>query len=141
VIDLGADAAERAFEVLALGATTGLHLTVDQDLARRAAQSFEEDGDDDLRWIAETSGVPYHVLRRDARAWLLGGAEAIDVLYERWQASTEQLDEGRSAVARAGGGSTTQRVRADANRLVAGPFQLRLAPSGRWYRLEKAAGK
>jgi uncharacterized Zn finger protein len=141
---LGADAAERAFGVLALGRPTGLELTAEQDLARRAAQCMDDDdtwsaaGEDELAWLAHASGVPVHLLRRDAEAWAVGGAEAIDVLHCRWAPRTDQLAPGRDAIAAAIRGGT--RVRASGNQLVAGPTQLRLAPSGRWYRLEKSAG-
>jgi uncharacterized Zn finger protein len=145
--NLGADASDRAFGVLAFGDPTGLELDLDHDLARRAAQWFDEDDDEShndpdhqLDELSSRSGVPLHLVRRDARAWQLGGPEAIDVLYERWDATPEQLDEGRGAIAMATRSQSGNRVRADGNRLVAGPFQLRLAPSGRWYRLEKAAG-
>ena len=93
-MDLGAlrglatDAAARALGLLQGAASSGLELTVDQDLARRAAALLADGpgGTDTpaLNVLARCAGLPGRELLRRALAFRYGGAEGLTVLDEAW---------------------------------------------------------
>jgi len=132
LVALAADAAERA-RALAVGdGDGGLLIDPDHDLARLAAARLGQVGFDEL---ARRVGVGARRLARHASAWRLGGAEGVDVLWSSWVPAAEAIEEGRAALAAA----TGRAPRVWQNRVgsVSGRLQLRLAPSGSWYRCEK----
>ena len=139
---LATDAACRAHAMLTDGADSGLELSEDSDLVRRAASvlfrpSGPSGGDQvALARLARRARRPLRQLEREATAWHHGGQEGLEVLDESWDPSAEQIEEGRRALSRLGG-----RVRARGNRLTAGEVQLRLARSGCWYRLDDDGGQ
>lgn len=136
---LAGDAARRAFAMLTDGETSGLSLTPDLDVARRAAaltNGCTHPTGRELRALADQVGMPVHQLERRAHAWYHAGAEGVSILEHRWRPSPELLEEGRTALAEPGA-----RVRAYGNALTRGDIQLRLARSGLWYRLDDHDGE
>jgi uncharacterized Zn finger protein len=135
--DLAQDAANRAWQLLRGGSeragASGLGLSAEQDLARRAAPLL---GTSEFTRLARSSGVASHHLVELALAWRLGGAEGIDILTEEWEPDPETIADGRDALMAVV--LRNVRVRVRANRITAGPVQLRVAPNGNWYRFEKA---
>jgi hypothetical protein len=134
---------------LAVGTLRGpLELSIEQDLARRAATLLAgQDGDPaaDERtaagadaWASESgftdlarrAGIPSRELLRRALAWRYGDAGGLSALTEAWDPSQEQLRSGRAV---AGAGVTARR-----NRLTRGDRQLRLGRDGRWYPFRKS---
>ena len=133
LVALAADAAERAWALAAGDGDGGLLLDPDHDLARLAATRLGQTGFDEL---ARRVGVSPRRLARHAEAWRLGGAEGVDVLWSSWLPGAEAIEEGRATLAAA----TGRAPRVWQNRIgsVSGRLQLRLAPSGSWYRCEKS---
>ncbi len=86
--------------------------------------------------FAARAGVPAAGLARQADAWRLGGADAVDVIGKAWSPAPELLEEGRAAM------TPTGDTRARRNRLTnaSAGLQLRLSRAGAWYRFEKARG-
>jgi len=145
---LAADAVGRAWS-LATGTIRGpLELTIEQDLARRAATLLAGQAGDPAAggsitvgadaWasgsgfsdLARRAGIPSRELLRRALAWRYGAAGALSALTEAWDPTPEQLWSGRAA---AGAGVVARR-----NRLTRGDRQLRLGRDGRWYPFRKA---
>jgi uncharacterized Zn finger protein len=129
---LAADAAERAL-LLARGAGDhGLLLSLEQDLARRAARlvgSGDAPGDGEaLEDLARRAGLAVRELAMRGRAWRDGGAEGLGTLSESWDPDPRALEVGRrllpGAVARH-------------NRLTRHERQLRLGRDGRFYPYRK----
>ncbi|MBI2683848.1 MAG: SWIM zinc finger family protein [Actinobacteria bacterium] len=134
--DLAADAARRAFAMLIDGGPSGLDLDADHDIARRAAIARQgPDAEARLHRLGTRAGRPAGELERDGLAWQCAGAEGIAILHDQWKPDAGQLDEGRAALRSAG-----SPVRATGNRLTSRHVQLRLAPSGTWYRLDNHDG-
>jgi hypothetical protein len=132
--DLAADAAERALALCAGDGDGGLTADPELDLVRRAATCLarpERRGLDDL---AAAAGRGPAELGRLARAWLIGGADAVQVVVEAWPAPPDSMHEGRAALGGRGP------IRGWRNRLTvrAAGVQLRLSRAGRWYRFEHA---
>ncbi|MEZ5410597.1 MAG: SWIM zinc finger family protein [Acidimicrobiales bacterium] len=138
---LAADAALRAWAVLADGRSAMLHLRPVADVARRAAAVLDTDSPDAtaaLGRLAADAGIGHRALVRLARSWLVAGPGGIDVLDgPTWRPPPEALAAARQALIEAGvaGG----KIRVDGNRVTGGGVQLRYGFDRRWYRLDKAA--
>jgi uncharacterized Zn finger protein len=138
-VDLGAlralasDAATRALALLQGAASSGLELTVEQDLARRAATLLGggEGGVDTsaLTELAHRAGVPGRELVRRGLAFRDGGVEGLTVVDEAWDPGPVPLAAGRVLL---GSAATVRR-----NRVTFGEHQLRLGRDGRWYPFRK----
>ncbi|MCU1493055.1 MAG: hypothetical protein JWO62_819 [Acidimicrobiaceae bacterium] len=130
---LASDAAARALGLLQGAVLSGLELTVEQDLARRAAALLArgEGGADTsaLTELAHRAGVPGRELLRRALAFRDGGPEGLAVLDEAWDPDPATLAAGRT---RLGPGAAARR-----NRVTLGERQLRLGRDGRWYPFRK----
>ena len=111
----------------------GLELTVDQDLARRAAALLADGpgGTDTpaLNALARCAGLPGRELLRRALAFRYGGAEGLTVLDEAWDPGPAPLSTGRALL---GPGATVRR-----NRVTLGERQFRLGRDGCWYPFRK----
>ena len=131
---LAADAARRAWELWRGVGDSGLHLSVQADLARRAAERVGRSGFDDF---ARRVGVAPRTLMRVALAWLAGGSAALEVLDgPGWKPDAGDVEEGARAL-RADGGPVS--VRGD--RVTrAGGVQLRYGRDGLWYLCVRRAG-
>jgi uncharacterized Zn finger protein len=137
---LADDAAERAWRLLRGEGDGDLALAADADLVRRAATPSDPAA---LDALADRAGVKVPELARGARAWRLGGEEAWRVTAESWSPARHPhlgaaVHDARRALAAAPG--VTGRLTTVQNRVTRGPIQLRLAPSGRWWRFAKVAG-
>ena len=128
---LVADAAARAWELLAAGGDGGLGLTQEQDLARRAVPLA---GSRALAAMAARAKVPPAVLARRALAWQYGGAGALRILDDDWTPDYGDLAEGIAALG-TGGHVSRNRV-SDA----ADVRQLRLGRDGLWYPMRRVGG-
>jgi uncharacterized Zn finger protein len=130
LVELVGDVARRAVDLLHTVGGSGLDLTAEEDLVRRAA------GLDDparLEVSARLLGWSLDELRVATAAWQVGGVDAVRVQRDRWDAPAERLAEGAAAVEEALG-LTGRRARVAAN-VVSGPgLQLRLDRRGRWWR-------
>ena len=125
---LAVDAAARALELALGGASSGLELTRDEDLARRAATLVGPDQHRvglDLETLAHRAGVAPRTLLRRALAWRAGGTAALETLDQQWDPGRDTTAEARSFL---GVGAVARR-----NRVTRGDFQLRFARDGRWY--------
>jgi uncharacterized Zn finger protein len=118
--DAVADAAWRAVELLSGTGTSGLELSVDADLARRAHHS------DDVSALAAAAQVDVDELARAALGWGCGGAAGFDILTLVWDPPAEMME---SAAALFSG-----RVRVKNNVVTSGPVQLRVDRSHTWWR-------
>lgn len=141
---LAADAAQRAWAMLADGRSAMLHLRPVADVARRAALILDGDepevdraaGHRALERLAADAGITYRVLIRLARSWRQAGPGGVDVLDgPTWRPPTEALVAARQALVESGvpGG----KVRVDGNRVTGGGVQLRYGFDRRWYRMAK----
>ena len=137
LVELAADAAERAWSLCLGEGDGGLALDEDLDLVRRAARVLRSPSRRrGFGEFAARAGVRASELARRAHAWRIGGADGVEVMGEAWSPSADALDEGRAAMAPFGD------LRVFRNRLTnAGAgVQLRLSRAGAWYRFEKAGG-
>jgi uncharacterized Zn finger protein len=130
---LAADAATRALALLQGAASNGLELTVEQDLARRAAALLGDgQGGADtpaLGELARRAGLPGRELLHRALAFRDGGPEGLAVLDEVWDPGPVPLSTGRALL---GPGAAARR-----NRVTLGDSQLRLGRDGCWYPFRK----
>jgi hypothetical protein len=126
LVALATDAARRAWEVASGDGDGGLRLTVEQDLARRAALAL---GTPELADLAHRAGVPARQLTSWAVAWREAGpgglAATVD---EPTDIDPQSLAEAVEALP----GATTE-----ANRVTAGKIQLRLGADALWYRFDQ----
>ncbi len=123
---LAADAAQRAWEMAHGERSTGLELSVVEDLARRAAAMLTPgSGQGEIAELASSAGVPARELLDQALAWRDGGREGLFVLLEDWGAPRDVMAGGRALL---GEQATIRR-----NRATLGERQLRLGRDGRWY--------
>jgi hypothetical protein len=126
-----------------------LDLDLDEDLGRLTSSVL---GTPAFAVLSDRSGVPRGELAALGIAWEHGEREGVVVTRRTWDAPEDWLDEGRRALeGRGGAGSTVEadggtgggsrstgwRVRAEANRLSGRGIQLRVGPSGLWYRFVK----
>jgi uncharacterized Zn finger protein len=128
LVTLGADAAQRAWELLTGAGDGGLSLSVEEDVVRRAASLL---GTPALDRLASRSKVPPRVLSRRARAWALGGRGALAVLDETW--SPDAGDVAEAAAAMGAGAHVWMNQVSDAS----DARQLRLGRDGLWYPLQR----
>lgn len=126
---LATDAAGRAWELTIGVGDGGLTLDLEHDLARRAASLL---GTREFDALARRAGISGRKLARQALAWRAGGAEGVDILSLSWVPEPDTVDDARDAFIACG-----SRPRVTENRVTAGPVQLRVAPSGLWYRCDK----
>ena len=113
--------AGRAVAMLQSRGGTGLELSLEEDLVRRATGSPGR-----LARYAEMLGWPLDELRAAADAWRIGGSGGLRVLRDRWEAPADVMAEATAQV--------PARTRVAYN-VVSGPgFQLRLDHNGQWWR-------
>ena len=134
---LAAAATERAF-ALVTGVDDRVPLDEHDDLARLAAGRL---GTPALTALAARARVPARRAELLGAAWEAGGREALAVsdgdAVE--PAPPWAVAEARVALEAADPDATA--VRVQGNRVTKGAVQLRWAPSGRWYRFDKFAGR
>ncbi len=121
---LAADAAARALEMARGASASGLELTADEDLARRAAALLATPGAD-IGEMALRAGVPTRLLLLRALAYRDGGPGGLAVLEGFVEADPKVVAAGARLL---GEGASVRR-----NRVSLGDRQLRLGPDGRWY--------
>ncbi|MDY7103708.1 MAG: SWIM zinc finger family protein [Actinomycetota bacterium] len=136
---LAADAAARAWAAMADGAPLLPGLSVDEDLARRAADAH---GSDDVTVLARRAATTPRALARRSAAWRVAGAAGLVVVDEPpWRPDRPTMAAARDAVLAAG--VAASKLTVDRNRLVVtvggASCQLRLAGDGAWYRFVKRA--
>ncbi len=143
LLALGSDAAARAW-ALGRGESDGdLALTLERDLARRAAALL---GTRRFAQLVDRADLPSRHLVRHALAWRHGGEEGFEVLTETWTPEPDQLEEGRAALLASSAGtlrtgsSYHRPIKQRANTLILDTVQLRLSRQGNWFRLGKTAG-
>ncbi|MHB1210001.1 MAG: SWIM zinc finger family protein [Acidimicrobiales bacterium] len=132
---LAIDAAARALELALGGASSGLELTRDEDLARRAAALVgpnQHHVGPDLEALARRAGVAPRTLLRRALAWRAGGPAGLETLDHQWDPGRDTTAEGRRFL---GGGAVARR-----NRVTLSDSQLRFARDGRWYPYRRSSG-
>lgn len=120
------DASDRAWRMLADGATSGLHAPAAEDVVRRAARSTPAE----LETIAQTTGLKPSDLAVAAAAWRVGGRRGYRASRDRWEPSPGELRDGIEAF----GPDANVKVRA--NRVSLGRVQLRRDVHGVWWRLD-----
>ena len=130
---VAADDARRALDLAAGGDGHGLDLTLEADLARRAAAMVgpETGAGRDLAGLAARAGLSPRQLLRRGLAWRAGEAAALDTLEASWDPPPAAVAAGRALL---GGRATARR-----NRLTAGDLQLRLGRDGLWYPYRRAS--
>ncbi|TWD73178.1 putative Zn finger protein [Kribbella amoyensis] len=122
LIALATDTANRAWEFAAGDGSGGLELTVDQDLARRAAGVLGTAG---LADLAHRAGMSARVLTGWAVAWREGGAGGLAVLVDSVVVEPGALAEGEAVL---GAGASVS-----GNQVTKDRRQLRLGADGLWY--------
>ena len=141
LFELAADAAARAWEMaVGLSADSGLGLSTDVDLARRAGRAL---GTPAFVKLAVRSGVGARELARQALAWRNGGLAGLELLHSEWDPATEEpeapelLRAARSALRDKNGGAETV---VEGNRITTGRLQLRLGRDLRWFPYARSDG-
>jgi len=141
LFELAADAATRAWEMaVGLSADSGLGLSADADLARRAGRAL---GTPAFAKLAVRSGISARELARQALAWRNGGLAGLELLHTEWDPATEEpeapdlLKAARSALRDKNGGAETV---IEGNRITTGRLQLRLGRDLRWYPYARSDG-
>lgn len=137
---LAADAARRAWALSHGTASSGLELTVDEDLARHAAGGLAAPGEGapgpvdhgGMAELARRAGIPPRTLLRWALAWRDGGSAGLGVLREASSADPGALQAARALL---GPEATTWR-----NRVTAGDRQVRIGPDGLLYPFRRTGG-
>ena len=139
--ELAADAAARAWEMaVGLSADSGLGLSADVDLARRAGRAL---GTPAFVKLAVRSGVGARELARQALAWRNGGLAGLELLHSEWDPATEEpeapelLRAARSALRDKNDGAETV---VQGNRITTGRLQLRLGRDLRWFPYARSDG-
>ncbi len=137
--ELALDAAARALDLALGGESTGVELSLDEDLARRAALTLDDPvagggaGRIDLATLASAAGLPARELRRRALAWQTAGREGLAVLSHPWDPPPGALEGARRLL---GKGAAARR-----NRVTLGERQLRLGRDGRLHPYRRGAGR
>ena len=141
LFELAADAAARAWEMaVGLSADSGLGLSADVDLARRAGRAL---GTPAFVKLAVRSGVGARELARQALAWRNGGLAGLELLHSEWDPATEEpeapelLRAARSALRDKNDGAETV---VEGNRITSGRLQLRLGRDLRWFPYARSDG-
>lgn len=131
---LAADAARRAWGQLVDGVPSGLLLSADADLARRAASRL--DRGEPIVDLARASGQTTKGLSAQAALWRHAGADGLDHRdASRWRPAGAVVDAGVRAFIEAGVDRTAIQVRS--NRVTVDDVQLRVTSDGRWWRYER----
>ncbi len=132
------DAIARAWDMTRGDDGSGLSLSQESDLARRAAGAL---GSPDWAGLAGRADLSATELARRAVAWRQGGAPGLAVLDEgRWRPPPASMVAAREAVVAVRG--TSRGVSVDANCVtIDGVVQLRLGRDGSWYRFDKRSGR
>jgi hypothetical protein len=140
LLGLAADAASRAWEMaVGISADAGLGLSLDADLARRAAQVL---GTPEFRPLPSRSGVGARELARQALAWRHAGLAGLELLHAEWDPAAEDTE----AVDLIKAARTVLRAKAgepdsvQGNRVTAGRLQLRLGRDLRWHPYTRSDG-
>jgi len=126
------DAADRAWRMLAEGATSGLQAPAAEDVVRRAARSTPAEIDT----IAATTGLKPPDLTVAAAAWRVGGQRGYRASRDRWDPTKAELRQGVEALGGDIDDPGAGGVKVRANRVSLGRVQLRLDPHGLWWRLD-----
>ena len=139
---LAVDAARRAWGLAVGASTSGLDLDLDEDLGRVTSTVL---GTPMFATLSDRSGVPRNDLAALGIAWEHGEREGVQVTVRTWDAPDDWLDEGRKALEGPSGPAGAERpvgwrVTADGNRLSGRGIQLRVGPSGLWYRFVESRG-
>ena len=136
LLALAADASQRAWSQIRGDGTSGLHLSVEADLARRGAEALTRGDHERSPDLAAGSADLAH----RSLAWRHGGEEGLAAIDEApWRAPVAVMAAARSAVEAAGVSPSVLTV---SNNRITGPgFQLRLTRSGRWWRFSKRRGR
>ena len=141
LFELAADAAARAWEMaVGLSADSGLGLSADVDLARRAGRAL---GTPAFAKLAVRSGVGARELARQALAWRNGGLAGLELLHSEWDPATEEpeapelLRAARCALRDKNDGAETV---VEGNRITTGRLQLRLGRDLRWFPYARSDG-
>ena len=139
---LATDAANRAWALSIGAATSGLDLDLDEDLGRLTSTVL---GTPLFATLADRSGVPRGELAALGIAWEHGEREGVQVTVRTWPAPEDWIDEGRRALEGEGGPGGAERpvgwrVTAEHNRIDGRGIQLRVGPSGLWYRFVQERG-
>lgn len=121
--ELAADASAVAWQLLSGHAEEVLGLSVEEDLARRAARLH------DVTALAAAAGLPARELTRWAISWREAGRGGLSALRDVWQPPRGRLAEALAELDDLPGETKVWR-----NRLTRGDVQLRLGHDGRWYR-------
>jgi uncharacterized Zn finger protein len=134
---LARDVIARAWGLARGEGGSGLGLSEESDLARRAARW----GAAGVAELAGRAGLAPSVLVARAEAWRHGGEAALRVLAEgQWRPPTSVMVAARQALVEARGASRGMSI--DGNRITLdGVIQLRLGRDGSWYRFEKRSGR
>jgi uncharacterized Zn finger protein len=141
LFELAADAAARAWEMaVGLSADSGLGLSADVDLARRAGRAL---GTPAFAKLAVRSGVGARELARQALAWRNGGLAGLELLNSEWDPATEEPEApelfraARSALRDKNDGAETV---VEGNRITTSRLQLRLGRDLRWFPYARSDG-
>ncbi len=126
---LAADAAQRARDMLVGEGTSGLGMSWQADLIRRAAQRHQR-GLNAGALLELFDGTPEE-LEAGAIAWSIAGGPGITVATTKWTATAEELAPARAALL---SGVPNGKVRKAGNAVHLGDVQLRLDGSGDWWR-------
>ncbi|MFD2418878.1 SWIM zinc finger family protein [Amycolatopsis pigmentata] len=126
--DLATNAATVAWHALTDGPGEVFGLSLEEDLARRAAIM------PDVTVLAAHAGMPVKELTRWAIAWREAGRGGLNVLREIWQPPRGKTAEARAELDEADLPGETVVWR---NRVTRGDVQLRLGRDGRWYRFAR----
>lgn len=116
------DAAERAWSMLAGGASSGLELSIGADVVRRAASADANE----LESIAAATGLSDNELHAAVVAWRIGGLAGFTAHTSRPDCDAALLSQGHEVL------GSAAKVRANAVSL--GDTQLRLDEDHRWWR-------
>ena len=117
--ELVGDAAQRAWAMLAGGASSQLDLSLGADVVRRAATG-------DVESISTATGVPLDELEAAVVAWRIGGLAGYQVHRQQAETGPEALQAGKDAL------GDKAKIRSDGVNL--GTTQLRLDADNRWWR-------
>jgi hypothetical protein len=139
LLSLAADATTRAWQLATAGSeNTGLDLTEEEDLARRAASLL---GTPHFEPFAARCAMNPRELFRWGLAWRHGGIAGFEVLRTDWDPAIESAGmRGYLAMVRASLRDATGAIaRVTRNRINAAGCQIRLGRNGLWYPYLRAA--
>lgn len=137
LMELAADAVERAWRMTVGYDRSGLELDEDADLARRAEATLGTP-----RWegLVTRSGVAGRELVRLAMAWRFGGVDGVKAIAETpWSPDRKTMVEARERLVAAG--VRPSRLRVNRNAIIWDVTRVRLGHDGRWWRFAKRGGR